>query len=105
MKEKEGTSYCELPSEHNTQLDLYLIHKKLKYVAELTLAPSGDEIFPMRSQEPVDQCLSNENKLAKFPIVPLGMESTELTLKLMKYNIYNFKAKDLKSHKFLKTAH
>jgi len=38
----------------------------LKNIAELTLAPSGDEILPVRSQEPTAQCLSNENKLAKF---------------------------------------
>ena len=45
-------------------------------IAELTLAPSGDEILPVRSQEPVDQCLPDENKLAEIYNVPLGMEST-----------------------------
>lgn len=37
----------------------------LKLITELTLAPSGDEILLVRSQEPVDQCLPDENKLAK----------------------------------------
>ena len=47
----------------------------LDYVAELTLAPSGDEILPVRSQELADQCISCKNQLEKFPSVPLGMES------------------------------
>jgi len=47
----------------------------LKVIAELTLAPSGDEILPVRSQEPADQCLPDEKQINKIPSVPLGMES------------------------------
>ena len=49
--------------------------ENLHLVVELTLAPSGDEILPVWSQELANQCLSCENKIAKFPSVPLGMES------------------------------
>jgi len=45
-------------------------------IIELTLAPFGDEILPVRSQEPEDQYLPNENKLDKIISVPLGMEYT-----------------------------
>jgi len=65
----------------------------LKYVAELTLAPSGDEILLVRSQEPADQCLLDEKKLAKFLVFHWAISLTEPTLRLQKSNIYNFKAK------------
>ena len=41
----------------------------LQNVAELTLAPSGDEILPMRSQEPADQCLHIEPALKTMPSI------------------------------------
>ena len=70
-----------------------LILQVHKHIAELTLAPSGDEILPVRSQEPADQCLSDENKLAKFLVFHWAWSLTEPTLRLIKSNIYNFKAK------------
>ena len=47
----------------------------VEVIAELTLAPSGDEILPVRSQEPADQCISDEKQINQIPSVPLGMES------------------------------
>ena len=68
--------------------DSHLVLQTHKCIAELTLAPSRDEILPVRSQEPADQFLFDENKLAKIPSVPLGMESTTATLETDKSRIF-----------------
>jgi len=78
----------------------------LKNIAELTLDPSRDEILPVRSQEPADQCLPDENKLAKISSVPLGMESIASILKLIKTQyLHLLRPKDLKQHNFSGNAH
>ena len=53
------------PSTTVAQKGLHLALKMFKHVAELTLAPSGDEILPVRSQEPTNQCLSCEKKISQ----------------------------------------
>ena len=51
MKEKKKTDCCTLSFSIITWPSWYLVLQMLKYVAELTLVPSGDEILPVRSQE------------------------------------------------------
>jgi len=78
-KENEGedeSTAANLLKAQPTLPNLFFTPQKLSPIIELSLAPSGDEILPMRSQELADQCLPDENKLAKIPNVPLGMEST-----------------------------
>lgn len=65
----------------------------LKVIAELTLAPSRDEILLVRPQEPTDRCLSDENKLAKFLVFHWAWSLTKPTITPVKSNIYNFKDK------------
>ena len=48
--------------------------QKTTIAAELTLAPSGDEILPVRSQELQIIAFPAKTRLAKFSSVPLGME-------------------------------
>jgi len=79
-----------------------LTQQKPNYVAELTLAPSGDEILPVKSSEPADQCLLNENKLSKFLVFHWAWSLTKTDK--TKY-LQPLRPKDLKSHKFLENAH
>lgn len=59
MKGKDEKNRCKpFATQTNTAL-LDFIHEMLQNVAELTLAPYGDQILPVRSQEPADQCLSS----------------------------------------------
>ena len=51
MKEEGGKVCCKISSSTKNTFKLSSTKKKLNYVAELTLAPSGDEILPVRSQE------------------------------------------------------
>jgi len=67
---------CELSLCKKHTATVSLTQQTPNYVAELTLAPSEDEILPVRSQELADQCPPDENKLTKIASVPLGMEYT-----------------------------
>ena len=74
----------------------------LKFIAKLTLVPSRDEILPVRSQEPVDQCLLDEKKLAKFLEFHWAWSLTKTDN--TKY-LQPIRAKDFKSHKFSENTH
>jgi len=77
-RENEGGSKkncCEPYATKTSTAQAIFIHQMLKNIVKLALAPSGDEILPVRSQEPADQCLPDEKQNNKLPSVPLGMES------------------------------
>ena len=80
-----GNTLAQVPFEPKPRTKL--TPASLNYqqpVAELTLAPSGDEILLVRSQELVDQFLSCENKLTKFLMFHWAWSLIGPTLKLIK---------------------
>jgi len=69
MKEESRKARNTLSLSPNNTAQAAIDPQLFKIVVQLTLAPSGDEILLVKSQEPADQCLHTEPALKTMPSI------------------------------------